>query len=277
MSRLAAILTLIPTVLLAQAPASAPKQAPAATQAPKTPAKPLPPGPEGPGLHTAGASPTATRPVARKPAPTAARTAVVAAPMTDDQKVIYALGLVLQGSLGQFDLSAAELDILKRGLTDATQGKPAIDLDEWGPKIEPFAAARGQRVVAREKATAVAYLAKAAVETGAVKTASGLVYREVAAGTGPSPNAGDTVRVNYRGTLINGKEFDSSYARNEPAEFALGRVIGCWTEGLQHMKVGGKARLVCPSDLAYGDAGSAPIPGGAALIFDVELLGIIGQ
>ena len=110
-----------------------------------------------------------------------------------------------------------------------------------------------------------------------MKTASGLVYREVTAGTGPSPVAADTVRVQYRGTLVNGTEFDSSYARNEPAEFALGGVIGCWTEGLQKMKVGGKARLVCPSDLAYGDEGRPSIPGGAALIFDIELLGILGR
>ena len=92
------------------------------------------------------------------------------------------------------------------------------------------------------------------------------------AGTGPAPGPTDAVRVHYRGTLINGTEFDNSYPRNEPAEFALNGVIGCWTEGLQRMKVGGKARLVCPSDLAYGDQGQSPIPGGAALIFEVELL-----
>lgn len=265
MLRLTAILTLVPTVLLAQTPASAPK-APA-TQSPKTPAKPT-------GTTSSPSRPPTTG--ARKPAPSTAR-AAAPAPMTDDEKVVYALGLVLQRSLGQFDLSAAELDILKRGLSDATLGKPAIDLDEWGPKIEPFAAGRAQRLVVREKASGAAYLAKAAIESGAVQTSSGLVYRELSAGTGAAPTPADTVRVNYRGTLLDGTEFDSSYKRNEPAEFALRGVIGCWTEGLQHMKVGGKARLVCPSDLAYGDAGSAPIPGGAALIFDVELLGIVGR
>ncbi len=261
MLRLTVILTLVPTVLLAQAPASAPK-APT-TQAPKTPAKP------------AGSTAATARPATRRPAATAAKASP--APMTDDEKVVYALGLVLERSLGQFDLSASELDILKRGLTDATLGKPAIDLDEWGPRIEPFASTRAQRLVVREKASGAAYLAKAAIESGAVRTSSGLVYRELSAGTGAAPTAADTVRVNYRGTLLDGTEFDSSYKRNEPAEFALRGVIGCWTEGLQHMKVGGKARLVCPSELAYGDAGSAPIPGGAALIFEVELLGIVGQ
>ena len=181
----------------------------------------------------------------------------------------------MQRSLDQFDLSAAELDILKRALTDAAARKPAIDIDEWGPKIEAFAAARAERVAAREKAASVAYLAKAAAEPGVVRTDSGLIYRDLSPGTGPSPTASDTVKVHYRGTLINGTEFDSSYRRNQPAQFPLGGVIPCWTEGVQKMKVGGKARLVCPSDLAYGDAGRPSIPGGATLLFEVELLEIV--
>jgi FKBP-type peptidyl-prolyl cis-trans isomerase FkpA len=120
-----------------------------------------------------------------------------------------------------------------------------------------------------------AFLDKAAAEPGAIKTASGLVYRVITAGSGASPKATDTVKVNYRGTLINGKEFDSSYARNEPAEFPLNMVIPCWTEGVQMMKVGGKSRLVCPASIAYGDRGAPPdIPGGATLVFEIELLGI---
>jgi FKBP-type peptidyl-prolyl cis-trans isomerase FkpA len=104
-----------------------------------------------------------------------------------------------------------------------------------------------------------------------------LVYRELRAGSGRSPLATDTVKVNYRGTLINGVEFDSSYSRHEPAQFALNGVIRCWTEGVQKMKVGGKAMLVCPSDLAYGDQGRPSIPGGAALVFEIELLEIAGK
>jgi len=108
---------------------------------------------------------------------------------------------------------------------------------------------------------------------GAVTTSSGLVYRELRPGTGESPRATDTVKVNYRGMLIDGTEFDSSYKRNEPAEFPLDRVIPCWTEGLQRMKVGGQSQLVCPSAIAYGQRGSPPvIPGGATLIFEIELL-----
>jgi FKBP-type peptidyl-prolyl cis-trans isomerase FkpA len=124
-------------------------------------------------------------------------------------------------------------------------------------------------------ASGQAYLDKAAAEPGAVKTASGLVYRELRAGTGASPTASDTVKVNYRGTLVDGTEFDSSYKRNEPISFPLNGVIPCWTEGVQKMKVGGKSQLVCPSSIAYEDRGSPPvIPGGATLIFEVELLGI---
>jgi FKBP-type peptidyl-prolyl cis-trans isomerase FkpA len=124
-------------------------------------------------------------------------------------------------------------------------------------------------------ASGQAYLDKAAAEPGAVKTASGLVYRELRAGTGASPAASDTVKVNYRGTLVDGTEFDSSYKRNEPISFPLSGVIPCWTEGVQKMKVGGKSQLVCPSSIAYGDRGSPPvIPGGATLIFEVELLSI---
>ena len=211
---------------------------------------------------------------APKPLPAGRTPARAAAPLTDDQKVIYAIGLLMHRSLDQFDLSAAELDILKRALTDAAARKPALDIEEWGPKIEGFAAARGERVAAREKAASAAYLAKAAAEPSVIRTASGLIYRDLSPGTGASPTAGDTVKVHYRGTLINGTEFDSSYRRNEPAQFPLGGVIPCWTEGVQRMKVGGKARLVCPSDLAYGDAGRPSIPGGATLVFEIELLDV---
>jgi FKBP-type peptidyl-prolyl cis-trans isomerase FkpA len=119
------------------------------------------------------------------------------------------------------------------------------------------------------------FLDKAAGESGAVKTASGLVYRELKAGSGASPTASDMVTVHYRGTLVDGTEFDSSYKRNEPAQFPLNQVIPCWTEGVQKMKVGGKSQLVCPSSIAYGERGSPPvIPPGATLVFDIELLGI---
>jgi len=120
--------------------------------------------------------------------------------------------------------------------------------------------------------------AKAAKEPGAQVTPSGLVFRSLKEGTGESPQATDKVRVHYRGTFPDGKEFDSSYARGQPAEFPLDRVIKCWTEGVQKLKVGGKAKLTCPPGIAYGERGAGGvIPPGATLQFEVELLGITGS
>jgi len=122
-------------------------------------------------------------------------------------------------------------------------------------------------------------LAAAAKEAGAVVTPSGLVFRSLKDGKGDAPAATDTVRVHYRGTFTDGSEFDSSYARGQPATFPLNRVIKCWTEGVQRIKVGGKARLTCPSAIAYGErgAGGGKIPANAVLQFEVELLGIEGK
>ena len=121
-------------------------------------------------------------------------------------------------------------------------------------------------------------LARAAAEKGATVTASGLIFLSLRNGTGATPKAIDTVSVNYRGTLTDGKEFDSSYSRGKPASFPLNRVIPCWTEGLQRMQVGGKARLTCPAAIAYGDRGAGGvIPPNTVLQFEVELLGIGGN
>lgn len=122
-------------------------------------------------------------------------------------------------------------------------------------------------------------LKAASAEPGAVVTESGLVYRALKEGTGPSPAATDVVNVHYRGTFPDGKEFDSSLSRGKPASFPLNRVIKCWTEGVQRMKVGGKARLTCPAAIAYGERGTpgGPIPPNATLHFEVELLGITGK
>ena len=250
------LLLLIPAVLIAQAPAPKPQ-----------PAKP----------KAATGKPAAAKPAAlRKPSVVKAKPKPAAAPplVTDEEKTIYSLGLTMHRSLSQFDLSPSELELVKRALSDAAAGKPALELSEWGPKIKTLALERSSRVAGREKAASAAYVEKAAAEPGATKTESGLVYRELKPGSGAHPKATDTVKVHYRGTLVNGTEFDSSYQRNEPAEFALNQVIRCWTEGVQKMAAGGKAVLVCPSDLAYGDAGRPTIPGGAALIFEIELLEI---
>jgi FKBP-type peptidyl-prolyl cis-trans isomerase FkpA len=196
--------------------------------------------------------------------------------MTDEEKTIYALGLSMARTLAQFDLSPAELDVIKRSLTDAAAGKPAVELETWGPKIQGLATERAARVAEKQKALSAAFLTKAAAEPGAQKFDSGLVFKELTPGTGASPKATDTVKVNYKGTLVDGTEFDSSYKRGEAAQFPLNGVIPCWTEGVQKMKAGGKASLICPASIAYGDGGRPGIPGGATLIFEIELLEVVG-
>jgi len=196
---------------------------------------------------------------------------------TEDAKTIYAIGLTLWRNLSSLDLSAEEIELIERALADSAAGKPAVELNEYGPKIQALARERATRRAEKEKGLGAEYLAKAAAEPGAVRTESGMVYRELVAGVGDSPIGDQAVKVHYRGTLVDGTEFDSSYGRGEPAEFPLSRVIKCWSEGMQRMKPGGRAILVCPSELAYGDRGRPGIPGGATLVFDVELLEIVAQ
>lgn len=196
---------------------------------------------------------------------------------SEEQKTLYAIGLVISQNLAPFALSAAELELVKAGLSDGALGKERkVDLQTYGPKIQGLAQARVAATAAAERKVAQAFLAKAATEKGATKTASGLIILTIKAGTGPSPAASDRVKVHYHGTLVDGSIFDSSVQRGEPVTFPVNGVIGCWAEGLQLMKVGGKSRLVCPADLAYGDRGAPPrIKPGAALIFEVELLEIV--
>lgn len=200
-----------------------------------------------------------------------------ASEMSEDQKTLYALGVVMgQQVANSFSASPAELEVIKKGLTDtATGGKPAVDMAVYGPKIQALAEARASVKAQKAKAEGKLFADKAAKEAGAVKTASGLIYRSLKAGTGASPQASDVVKVHYRGTLPDGLEFDSSYSRNQPAQFPLNGVIACWTEGVAKMKVGGKAKLVCPSEIAYGERGTGSIPPGATLAFEVELLDIV--
>jgi FKBP-type peptidyl-prolyl cis-trans isomerase FkpA len=196
---------------------------------------------------------------------------------TDEQKTLYAVGLAVAGSLSVFALSAADLELVKAGMTDGVLNRQRqVDLQAYGPKIQELQRARASVVAAAEQKTGQAIVDKAAAEKGATKTASGLVIVPIKPGTGASPKATDRVKVHYHGTLADGAVFDSSVQRNEPATFPLNGVIPCWTEGLQLMKVGGKSRLVCPAALAYGDRGAPPrIKPGSTLTFEVELLEIV--
>jgi FKBP-type peptidyl-prolyl cis-trans isomerase FkpA/FKBP-type peptidyl-prolyl cis-trans isomerase FklB len=195
---------------------------------------------------------------------------------TEDQKTLYALGLTINRSLSPFNLSPSELQLVEAGLADGSLHKsPNVDLETYGPKIKQFQEARAAAVAAAEKKTSQVVVDQAAREPGATKTDSGLVMIPITPGTGASPKSTDTVTVNYEGRLTDGTVFDSSMQRGGPATVPLNGVIKCWTEALQLVKVGGKSRLVCPADLAYGDQGWPPlIKPGATLVFEVELLGI---
>lgn len=195
---------------------------------------------------------------------------------TEEQKILYALGLTISRSLSPFDLSPAELALVQAGLGDGSLHRtPAVDLETYGPKIRQLQETRAATVAAAEKRASQAFIDKAARETGAIETASGLVMIPLTQGAGASPTATSTVRVNYEGRLIDGTVFDSSAQHGGPATVPLNRVIKCWTEALQLVKVGGKSRIVCPADLAYGDQGWAPlIKPGATLVFEIELLAI---
>jgi FKBP-type peptidyl-prolyl cis-trans isomerase FkpA len=208
--------------------------------------------------------------LAAAPAPAAAAAPAPApAPMTERQKTLYAVGVSAADSFKVFDLKPGEVAVLQRGLSDALLGKKVqVDMTVYRPKVNELAAAS---YAATSKATVARY----AAQKGAVTTASGLVFISVQAGSGAKPGPEDIVKVHYDGKLPDGTVFDSSRRRGEPSTLPLDRVIKCWKEGLQRMQVGEKAVLVCPPEIAYGEAGKPPtIPPASALIFDVELVAI---
>jgi len=194
---------------------------------------------------------------------------------TDEDKTLYALGMALGSNIGQFSLSADELAVVQSGMRDAVLGnEPQVDMQLYGPRIQALADSRAAAGASAEREASAAFLAQMAQEPGAEQSASGVIYIPTTIGMGASPTAADTVRVHYHGMLRDGTVFDSSVDRGEPISFPLNGVIPCWTEAVQKMAVGGKSTLVCPSDTAYGDGGQGPIPGGATLVFEVELLAI---
>jgi FKBP-type peptidyl-prolyl cis-trans isomerase FkpA len=192
----------------------------------------------------------------------------------EDLETFYAIGLVLSRQLTSFNLSNGELELVKQGLTHALTGKgPDADLSSYAEKINILARERRKVMGSKIAESNKGFLDQAAKEKGAVKADSGVVYLPLKDGSGATPSSTDKVKVNYRGMFPDGKEFDNSYKRGEPLELKMDGVIKCWNEGLQKMKTGGKARLVCPPDTAYGEAGAgdAILPY-ATLVFEVELL-----
>lgn len=197
-------------------------------------------------------------------------------PETEEEKILNALGQALSQNVVGAGLSEEELAFVQRGFSDAVLGQDAsVDLNEYGPKIQAFMQERVSAGAEVELAEATAFIEEQSAVEGSEQTESGIVIQEITAGTGANPTAADTVQVHYHGTLRDGSVFDSSVDRGEPATFPLSGVIPCWTEGLQRISVGGKSRLICPPDLAYGPQGPPGIPGNAALVFEVELLEIV--
>ena len=196
---------------------------------------------------------------------------------TDHKKALYALGVTVSRRLGDFDLKRDEVALVQAGLADGILGRDSrVDMDAIRPTIEKLLAERAQAVAQAEKEAGREFVAAQAGEPGAVQTDSGMVYFEVVAGSGAEPTADDRVRVHYHGTLVDGTVFDSSRKRGSPATFSMSGVIGCFSEGIGRMKVGGQSKLVCPPEIAYGDRGSPPsIKPGATLVFEVELLEIV--
>jgi len=192
---------------------------------------------------------------------------------TEDQKTLYALGLALGRNVKDFALKPEELAIVKSGFADAaTDAKPLVELEAYGQKLNELHAKRAAIGSEETKKKGQEFADNVAKEKDATKTPSGIVIRTITAGTGGSPAATDVVKVHYEGKLTDGTVFDSSIKRGEPMEIPLNGVVPCWTEALQTMKKGGKAQVVCPSALAYGDRGQGGIPPGSTLSFEVELL-----
>jgi FKBP-type peptidyl-prolyl cis-trans isomerase FkpA len=210
---------------------------------------------------------------------TTAALAVAPEPTTDEQKTLYALGLAVNQSLSNFNLSEPEFEMVKFGITDGFfKRPPKVDLQAFGLKISELQQARASVIAEAEKKVGAAFLAKVGAESGAKKTESGAILKTIKEGNGAIPKMTDMVKVQYQGTLIDGTVFDSSAKQGEPAMLRVNEMSKCWVEGMQQIKVGGKSKLVCPSILAYRDKGLPPlIKPGATLVFEIELLEIVAK
>ncbi|WP_317166768.1 FKBP-type peptidyl-prolyl cis-trans isomerase [Spirosoma aureum] len=229
--------------------------------------------------------PAVKKPVAAKPA-SAAKPATTGALVSSQDSISYSIGLFMAQNLKQQGMTDLNSALLTQGLEDALQGqKTKLSQEQAGQLLNAYAQkqmavrnAESLKVSSENKKIGTAFLTENKAKAGVVTTASGLQYSVEKEGTGAKPTATDRVKVHYTGRLLDGKVFDSSVERGQPAEFGVNEVIKGWTEALQLMPVGSKWKLYIPSDLAYGDRGAgADIKPGSTLVFDVELLDIVKQ
>jgi FKBP-type peptidyl-prolyl cis-trans isomerase FkpA len=210
------------------------------------------------------------------PAPVAGPAAASQVPERDQQG-LYAFGVSLARQYADLHLTVEELQHIKAGMRDQflkDKRAAGLRLDMRG--VNELRTRRAAEHAAVEKQKAQPFLEQAAREEGMVKTESGLLFRSLAEGTGPSPSSTDGVRLHFRAMLADGTEFDNSYKQGQPQDIQLAEVTRCWREGVLRMKVGGKAKVVCSSDLTYGDSGlDYTVPGGAATVFELELLELL--
>jgi len=224
------------------------------------------------GAH-AGAAPAGSP----RGATAAAERALTASLPTAEARTLYTLGQLISRTLEGFDLSEQELGWVQSGLVDGvTRAAPRVDLEAEAAGLHALQAERRNATLLRERSAGARFVASVAQSAAAERHPSGVVIERVQPGEGAQPTATDHVEVHYEGRLIDGTLFDSSRQRGKPAKFPVRGVIACWTEALQVMRVGGRSRVVCPAELAYGDRGSPPvIKPGATLVFDIELLAIV--
>jgi FKBP-type peptidyl-prolyl cis-trans isomerase FkpA/FKBP-type peptidyl-prolyl cis-trans isomerase FklB len=223
-----------------------------------------------------GAIAAASTAISRAPAPNDPAAAGESLP-TAEARSLYTLGQLISRTLETFSLTPQELEWVKSGLDDGVLRRPPrVDLAAEATGLPALQEARRAATLERERSAGAAFLSAALQEPGVQRHASGFVMQPLAPGHGEQPSALDHVRVHYEGMLIDGTVFESSRDRTDPATLPVRGVIPCWSEALQSMRVGGRSRLICPAELAYGDRGSPPaVRPGATLVFDIELLGVV--
>lgn len=197
-------------------------------------------------------------------------------PMTEEAKTLYGVGLVIARQLSVLHLTPQELKLVQQGLADGVTGKPPlVDFATYSKKSQELGLTRRDAHGRKLAGQARDYMDKAAKERGAIRTENGVIYRSLKEGTGERPTDNDKVRLHYRGMLIDGTEIENTYKGGEPDDVPVGNLLRCLSDGVKMMKAGGRARLVCPPDTAFGQEGSGAIPPEATLVIEMEFLAIM--